>query len=84
MYDTTKVEDPDLKQRLGFLFRMPFHNVSLVINNTKEMDSGQYMCTVNVPDDSTVNGRNIGLVNLTVLGKSTLVFFYFAEVRWEM
>ncbi|ETE66764.1 Endothelial cell-selective adhesion molecule, partial [Ophiophagus hannah] len=67
MYETTKVEDPDLKQRLGFLFRMPFHNVSLVINNTKEMDSGQYMCTVNVPDDSTVNGRNIGLVNLTVL-----------------
>uniref|UniRef100_A0A670Z073 Ig-like domain-containing protein n=1 Tax=Pseudonaja textilis TaxID=8673 RepID=A0A670Z073_PSETE len=54
-------------QRLGFLFRMPFHNVSLVINNTKEMDSGQYMCTVNVPDDSTVKGRNIGLVNLTVL-----------------
>uniref|UniRef100_A0A8C6X8Z9 Endothelial cell adhesion molecule n=1 Tax=Naja naja TaxID=35670 RepID=A0A8C6X8Z9_NAJNA len=67
MYETTKVEDPDLKQRLGFLFRVPFHNVSLVINNTREMDSGQYMCTVNVPDDSTVNGRNIGLVNLTVL-----------------
>ncbi|XP_063167183.1 endothelial cell-selective adhesion molecule [Candoia aspera] len=67
MYQTTKVEDPDLKQRLGFLFPMPFHNVSIVINNTKEIDSGQYMCTVNIPDDSSVNGRNIGLVNLTVL-----------------
>ncbi|KAM3830457.1 endothelial cell-selective adhesion molecule [Vipera latastei] len=65
MYDTTKVEDPDLKQRLGFFFRMPFHNVSLVINNTKEMDSGQYMCTVNVPDDNTKKGL-LMLTNLTI------------------
>uniref|UniRef100_A0A8D2IPV0 Endothelial cell adhesion molecule n=1 Tax=Varanus komodoensis TaxID=61221 RepID=A0A8D2IPV0_VARKO len=64
MSGTTQVSDQNLKGRLGFLYSMPSHNVSLAINNTKETDAGQYMCTVNIPDDSM--GRNIGLVNLTV------------------
>ncbi|KAJ7305078.1 hypothetical protein JRQ81_010896 [Phrynocephalus forsythii] len=65
MSGTTRVEDLDLKQRLDFLYHMPSHNVSLAINNTKETDSGQYMCTVNVAGESTKIGKNIGLVNLT-------------------
>uniref|UniRef100_A0A8D0G1A7 Endothelial cell adhesion molecule n=1 Tax=Sphenodon punctatus TaxID=8508 RepID=A0A8D0G1A7_SPHPU len=64
---TTKVEETDLKHRAGFLHSMPFFNISIAINNTQEMDSGQYMCTVNIVDDDTVNGKNIGLINLTVL-----------------
>uniref|UniRef100_A0ABM5EP72 Endothelial cell-selective adhesion molecule n=1 Tax=Pogona vitticeps TaxID=103695 RepID=A0ABM5EP72_9SAUR len=67
MSGTTRVEDSDLKRRLDFLYHMPSHNVSLAINNTKETDSGQYMCTVNVAGESTKLGKNTGLVNLTVL-----------------
>ncbi|XP_061449019.1 endothelial cell-selective adhesion molecule isoform X2 [Rhineura floridana] len=65
MTGATKVEDPDLNNRVGFLYPMPFNNVSIAINNTKEADSGQYMCTVNLLDDKS--GKNIGLINLTVL-----------------
>ncbi|XP_042332700.1 endothelial cell-selective adhesion molecule isoform X2 [Sceloporus undulatus] len=67
MSGTTKVEDLDLRRRLNFLYSMPSHNVSLAINDTKETDSGQYMCTVNVAGDTTKMGKNTGLVNLTVL-----------------
>ncbi|KAH0623229.1 hypothetical protein JD844_031306 [Phrynosoma platyrhinos] len=67
MSGTAKVEDLDLRQRLNFLYSMPSYNVSLAINDTKETDSGQYMCTVNVAGDTTKMGKNTGLVNLTVL-----------------
>ncbi|XP_062995174.1 endothelial cell-selective adhesion molecule [Elgaria multicarinata webbii] len=63
---TVEVADLDLKKRLGFLHSMPSNNVSLAINNTKETDSGQYMCTVNVANEITKPGKNVGLVNLTV------------------
>lgn len=65
-----KVEETDLKPRVGFLHPIFTHNISVFINATREQDSGQYMCTVNVVDDSIKLHKNIGLINLTVLGKA--------------
>ncbi|XP_030146956.4 endothelial cell-selective adhesion molecule [Taeniopygia guttata] len=62
-----KVEETDLKPRVGFLHPIFTHNISVFINATREQDSGQYMCTVNVVDDSIKLHKNIGLINLTVL-----------------
>ncbi|NXG94625.1 ESAM protein, partial [Stercorarius parasiticus] len=62
-----KVEETDLKPRVGFLYPVLTHNISVFINATREHDSGQYMCTVNVVDDVTSTGKNIGVINLTVL-----------------
>lgn len=59
--------------RTGFVYPMPYFNISISINNTQETDSGEYMCTVNIVDEDTISGKNIGLINLTVLGKSALV-----------
>ncbi|NWW75105.1 ESAM protein, partial [Climacteris rufus] len=61
-----KVEETDLKSRVGFLYPTPTYNISVLINATQERDSGQYMCTVNVVDDSSTV-RNVGIINLTVL-----------------
>uniref|UniRef100_A0ACB8EY03 Uncharacterized protein n=1 Tax=Sphaerodactylus townsendi TaxID=933632 RepID=A0ACB8EY03_9SAUR len=63
----SKVDESYFKHRVGFLYPMPSSNISIAINNTQEDDSGQYMCTVNLGDESSTDGRNIGLVNLTVL-----------------
>lgn len=65
-----KVEETELKPRVGFLYPVLTHNISVFINATRERDSGQYMCTVNVVDDVTSTGKNIGVINLTVLGKA--------------
>ncbi|KAF1403211.1 Endothelial cell-selective adhesion molecule, partial [Spheniscus humboldti] len=65
-----KVEETELKPRVGFLYPVLSHNISVFINATRERDSGQYMCTVNVVDDATSTGKNIGVINLTVLGKA--------------
>ncbi|XP_019325926.1 PREDICTED: endothelial cell-selective adhesion molecule [Aptenodytes forsteri] len=65
-----KVEETELKPRVGFLYPVLSHNISVFINATRERDSGQYMCTVNVVDDVTSTGKNIGVINLTVLGKA--------------
>ncbi|NXN70192.1 ESAM protein, partial [Himantopus himantopus] len=65
-----KVEETELKPRVGFLYPVLTHNISLIINATRERDSGQYMCTVNVVDDATGTGKNVGVINLTVLGKA--------------
>ncbi|XP_074972436.1 endothelial cell-selective adhesion molecule isoform X1 [Phalacrocorax aristotelis] len=62
-----KVEETELKPRVGFLYPVLTHNISVLINATRERDSGQYMCTVNVVDDDTSTGKNIGVINLTVL-----------------
>ncbi|XP_075630890.1 endothelial cell-selective adhesion molecule isoform X2 [Balearica regulorum gibbericeps] len=62
-----KVEETELKPRVGFLYPVLTHNISLFINATRERDSGQYMCTVNVVDDATGTGKNVGIINLTVL-----------------
>ncbi|KFQ20679.1 Endothelial cell-selective adhesion molecule, partial [Merops nubicus] len=62
-----KVEETELTPRVGFLYPVLTHNISLFINATREGDSGQYMCTVNVVDDATSTGKNIGVINLTVL-----------------
>ncbi|XP_017665153.1 PREDICTED: endothelial cell-selective adhesion molecule [Lepidothrix coronata] len=64
---TVKVGETDLKSRVGFLYPVLSHNISLVINATRERDSGQYMCTVNVVDDGAPEGRDVGVINLTVL-----------------
>ncbi|XP_067419364.1 endothelial cell-selective adhesion molecule [Emydura macquarii macquarii] len=53
--------------RTGFVYPMPYFNISISINNTQETDSGEYMCTVNIVDEDTISGKNIGLINLTVL-----------------
>ncbi|NWH24529.1 ESAM protein, partial [Grus americana] len=54
-----KVEETELKPRVGFLYPVLTHNISLFINATRERDSGQYMCTVNVVDDATGTGKNV-------------------------
>lgn len=64
-----KVEETELKPRVGFLYPVHTHNISVFINATRERDSGQYMCTVNVVDDATSTGKNVAVINLTVLGK---------------
>lgn len=63
------MEETELKPRVGFLYPVLTHNISIFINATREHDSGQYMCTVNVVDDVTSTGKNVGVINLTVLGK---------------
>ncbi|KAM6238412.1 LOW QUALITY PROTEIN: endothelial cell-selective adhesion molecule [Porphyrio hochstetteri] len=62
-----KVEETELKPRVGFLHPVLSHNISVLINATRERDSGQYLCTVNVADDATTTGKNVGVINLTVL-----------------
>ncbi|NXT49616.1 ESAM protein, partial [Pluvianellus socialis] len=62
-----KVEETELSPRVGFLYPVLTHNISVFINATRERDSGQYMCTVNVVDDVTSTGKNVGVINLTVL-----------------
>ncbi|XP_062464758.1 endothelial cell-selective adhesion molecule isoform X1 [Pezoporus occidentalis] len=62
-----KVEETELKPRVGFLYPVLSHNISVFINATQERDSGQYMCTVNVVDEASSMGKNIGVINLTVL-----------------
>ncbi|NXU53140.1 ESAM protein, partial [Turnix velox] len=61
------VEETELKPRLGFLYPLLSHNVSIFINSSQERDSGQYICTVNVVDDVSSMGRNVAVINLTVL-----------------
>ncbi|NXT61226.1 ESAM protein, partial [Chaetops frenatus] len=65
--EKVKVEETDLKPRMGFLYPILTHNISVFINATREQDSGQYMCTVNVMDDPNRLGKNVGIINLTVL-----------------
>lgn len=65
-----KQAETDLRPRMGFLYPMPNHNISIFINSTREQDSGQYMCSVNVVDDSFTSDKNVGIINLTVLGKA--------------
>lgn len=68
MGGTVKVAETELKARIGFLYPVITHNISIFINATRESDSGQYMCSVN--DDSPGDSKNIGIINLTVLGKA--------------
>ncbi|NWI95003.1 ESAM protein, partial [Pitta sordida] len=67
MDSTPTVQETELKSRVGFLYPILTHNISVFINATQERDSGQYVCTVNVADDKSSTGRNVGVINLTVL-----------------
>ncbi|XP_053546458.1 endothelial cell-selective adhesion molecule [Bombina bombina] len=67
MGDVTTVQEPQFKNRLGFVYPMPSRNISIIINSTQEIDSGQYKCVVNVEDDDSSGGGNIGEINVTVL-----------------
>ncbi|XP_029428919.1 endothelial cell-selective adhesion molecule-like [Rhinatrema bivittatum] len=67
MAGSSQVEEPQFKDRIQFVYRMPATNVSVSINHTREEDSGHYECLVNMEDDSGPGGTNIGVVNLTVL-----------------
>ncbi|NWZ67512.1 ESAM protein, partial [Acrocephalus arundinaceus] len=60
-----KVEETYLKPRVGFLYPIHTHNISMYINATQEQDSGQYMCSVNMVDERL--DKNVGIINLTVL-----------------
>uniref|UniRef100_A0A669PW96 Endothelial cell adhesion molecule n=1 Tax=Phasianus colchicus TaxID=9054 RepID=A0A669PW96_PHACC len=62
-----KVEETELKPRVGFLHPVLTHNISLFINATREQDSGQYICSVNVVDDIISPIRSMAIINLTVL-----------------
>ncbi|KAG8434661.1 hypothetical protein GDO86_012864 [Hymenochirus boettgeri] len=46
---------------------MPSKNISIIINNTQEIDSGVYKCIVNVADDTSIGGGNSGEINVTVI-----------------
>ena len=57
-----------LNGRVGFVATMPSTSASIFINNTQLSDTGTYQCLVNnLPDRG---GRNIGVIGLTVLGKT--------------
>ncbi|XP_029304713.1 endothelial cell adhesion molecule a isoform X2 [Cottoperca gobio] len=49
---STSVGKSQLEGRVGFLSSMPSGNVSLYINNTRESDSGRYVCQVIIPDNA--------------------------------
>lgn len=40
---------PQFRGRVGFLKAMPSSDVSLYINNTRESDSGRYVCQIIIP-----------------------------------
>ncbi|OCT72335.1 endothelial cell-selective adhesion molecule [Xenopus laevis] len=63
----TSVDDTQFKNRVRFAEPMPSKNISIIINNTQEIDSGVYKCLVNVPDDTSVGGGNSGEINVTVI-----------------
>ncbi|XP_056140431.1 endothelial cell adhesion molecule a [Lampris incognitus] len=50
--DSVSTGAKQFKDRVGFTVAMPSANLSLYINNTKEMDSGRYICQVIVPRGS--------------------------------
>lgn len=45
----TSVSSSQFESRVGFTSTMPSNNVSLYINNTKESDSGLYICQIIIP-----------------------------------
>lgn len=45
------VGSPQFRDRVGFASSMPSRDVSLYINNTRETDSGRYLCQVIIPDN---------------------------------
>ncbi|KAM4650580.1 endothelial cell-selective adhesion molecule [Discoglossus pictus] len=63
----TTVDETQFKNRVGFVHPISTKNISILINKTRESDSGQYKCYVNVNDDNSDSGGNIGEVNVTVL-----------------
>ncbi|XP_054902858.1 endothelial cell adhesion molecule a [Poeciliopsis prolifica] len=46
---TINVGSTQFKGRVGFLKTMPSRDVSLYINNTRESDSGRYVCQIIIP-----------------------------------
>ncbi|NXX41423.1 ESAM protein, partial [Tricholaema leucomelas] len=67
MEGEVKVRETELKPRVGFLYPIVTHNISVFINATRERDSGQYMVMVDVADDDSSARKNVGVINLTVL-----------------
>ncbi|OCT57180.1 endothelial cell-selective adhesion molecule [Xenopus laevis] len=63
----TSIDDTQFKNRVRFAEPMPSKNISIIINNTQEIDSGIYKCLVNVPDDTSIGGGNSGAINVTVI-----------------
>ncbi|XP_068023373.1 endothelial cell-selective adhesion molecule-like isoform X2 [Melanerpes formicivorus] len=57
-----KVEETELRPRVGFLYPVVTHNISVLINGSRERDSGSYMVTVNVPDEAA----GVGIIRLNV------------------
>ncbi|XP_053307904.1 endothelial cell-selective adhesion molecule [Spea bombifrons] len=65
--EVTSIEEPQFRGRLNFVYPMPSRNISILITKAQEMDSGRYKCYVDVSDDSSSGGSNVGLINVTVL-----------------
>ncbi|KFV71467.1 Endothelial cell-selective adhesion molecule, partial [Dryobates pubescens] len=57
-----KVEETELRPRVGFLYPVVTHNISVLINGSRERDSGRYMVTVNVADEAA----GVGIIRLNV------------------
>ncbi|KAJ8267097.1 hypothetical protein GJAV_G00138340 [Gymnothorax javanicus] len=47
---------PEFMNRVGFTETMPSSNLSIFINNTRESDSGHYVCQVIIPADASLSG----------------------------
>ncbi|KAJ8398979.1 hypothetical protein AAFF_G00416460 [Aldrovandia affinis] len=48
---------PQFMRRVGFIETMPNFNLSIFINNTKETDSGRYVCQVIIPGGTGLTGE---------------------------
>ncbi|XP_062309898.1 endothelial cell adhesion molecule a [Osmerus eperlanus] len=64
--DSLSFGESPLQGRVGFTATMPSTNVSLYINNTKESDSGRYMCQVIFPGTGIVSGLVTTTLNVKV------------------
>ncbi|XP_043937117.1 endothelial cell-selective adhesion molecule [Protopterus annectens] len=64
---TSVTPETQFANRIEFTNEVQKKNVSIFIHNTEEQDSGRFTCTINyIPPSSNV-GKNIGVVNLTVI-----------------
>ncbi|KAJ8347584.1 hypothetical protein SKAU_G00261730 [Synaphobranchus kaupii] len=48
---------PQFMKRVGFTEAMPNSNLSIFINNTRESDSGRYLCQVIIPEATALTGE---------------------------
>ncbi|KFO93675.1 Endothelial cell-selective adhesion molecule, partial [Buceros rhinoceros silvestris] len=69
-----KVPETELKPRVGFLYPVITHNISIFINATRERDSGQY---IGHPHGTPAVGANVTLSCFSEKGKPPPIY------RWK-